>query len=79
MDEYFAAMPITNATCLCVGGITHDEAEAARSDGLDVDGKGYYLFLAREDAPNDPIQLLAKFLSASEAESFARMIEIRPM
>jgi hypothetical protein len=73
MDEYFAAFPITNATMLCVGGITRAEAERCRDDGQNVDGGGYYLFLARQGESRQPIRLLAKFLSSSEAEETARL------
>ena len=74
MDECFAAIPLSNATCICVGGITHAEAQAAQSDGIQVDGNGYYLFLAKQNELKSPIKLLAKFFSPSEAESFARMV-----
>lgn len=74
MDDYFAAMPMTNATMLCVGGITRAEAERAKDDGIAIDGTGYYLFLANEAEPKQPIQVLAKFISEMEAGQFARMI-----
>lgn len=74
MSLHLAAWPVTNATFVCVGGITAAEAESARSDGHDVDGLGYYLFLADEAAPEKPIQLLAKFFSSDEAEAFAKSI-----
>lgn len=74
MSMQLATMPATNATIICVGGITSAEAEDAQADGHDVDGLGYYLFLAKEDEPLKPIRLLAKFFSPSEAEAFARTI-----
>ncbi len=74
MSMHLAAMPLTNATVVCVGGITMAEAENARADGHDVDGFGYYLFLADEIAPEKPIQILAKFFSPEEAEIFGRSI-----
>ena len=74
MDEYFAATPVTNSTVLCVGGITSKEAEAARDDGLQVSEDGYYLFLAEQGAPQTPIQLLAKFFSPLEADTFSRLL-----
>jgi hypothetical protein len=74
MDEYFAAMPVNNATVLCVGGITHKEAERARDLGLEVDGHGYYLFLANASEPNQPVQLLAKLFSELEAGRLARLL-----
>ncbi len=74
MDEYFAASPVTNSTVVCVGGITSQEAEAARDDGLEVSGNGYYLFLAEMGSPQTPIQLLAKFFSPSEADAFSRIL-----
>lgn len=77
MDEYFGATNLTNATVLCVGGITRKEAEAARSDGLDVDGEGYYIFLADEASPNEPIELLGKLFSAAHASKLTRMLERR--
>lgn len=69
MDEYFAAMLITATTHLCIGGITRSEAKRA-----EVDGKGYYLFLANEAEPKQPIQILAKFVSALEAGRLARLL-----
>lgn len=77
MDGHFASMPITNATCLCVGGITQGEAESAADEGLRIDGFGYYLFLANEAMPTAPIEILAKFASTDAAERFARLIASR--
>lgn len=77
MDDYFAAMPASNSTVLCVGGITRAEAESAKHDGFDIDGRGYYLFLAKQDAPDEPIQILAKFLSSLEAERAARIFSAK--
>jgi len=74
MDEYFATTPITNATLLCVGGITRAETEAAKDAGLPIDGAGYYLFLADESRPEQPIEILAKFFSESEASRIARLL-----
>ena len=74
MDEHFAAIPVGNAMVACVGGITRSEAEAAKADGLDIDGVGYYLFLADEQTPSAPIEILAKFFSVSQASRFARLI-----
>lgn len=77
MDEYFAATPATNATVLCVGGITRAEAEAARDDGIQVDGRGYYLFLANEGDPERPIEILAKLVSDDAAAHLAQLFEMR--
>jgi hypothetical protein len=74
MDEYFAGTNLTNSTVLCVGGITRREAESARSDGLDVDGNGYYIFLADESTPQEPVQLLGKVFSPFHAEKLARLL-----
>ena len=74
MDEYFAYLPAGNATVICVGGVTRKEAEAARDDGLDIDGVGYYLFTAKESDPHEPIEILAKFLSQNQAAHFAKLI-----
>jgi hypothetical protein len=74
MDEYFAALPLGNATVLCVGGVTRKEAEQARDGGLSVDGTGYYLFLANASDPRQPIQVLAKFFSELEAGRLARKV-----
>jgi hypothetical protein len=76
MDEYFASTPLTNATLLCVGGITRAETVAAREAGLQVDGKGYYLFLADETQPDQPIEILARFLSEAEASRLARLLGV---
>jgi|GEM_PF-1600728 len=77
MDTVFASLPLNNTTILCVGGITRAEAEAVRADGSPIDGNGYYLFLAEESAPEQPIQVLAKFLSAIEAEQLSRLFARR--
>lgn len=77
MDEYFAATPVTNATVLCVGGITRAEAEGARDDGADIDGRGYYLFLADEASPEQPIEILAKIVSDAAAARLAEMFQLR--
>jgi hypothetical protein len=74
MDEYFAAMPVNNATVLCVGGVTRTEAEQARDAGINIDGHGYYLFLANASEPRQPIQLFAKFFSELEAGRMARLL-----
>ena len=77
MDTVFASLPLNNATILCVGGITRAEALSAQADGASIDGNGYYLFLAEESAPAQPIQVLAKFLSAIEAEQLSRLFARR--
>jgi hypothetical protein len=69
-----AAIPVSNSTVLCVGGITRRETELAQESGIDVDGRGYYLFLARVSEPRRPIHLLAKFFSQVEAGLIARLI-----
>lgn len=74
MSMHLAAIPLTNATVICVGGISASEAENARVDGYDVDGLGYYLFIANQSDPQSPIQVLAKFFSPEEAEMFGRAI-----
>jgi hypothetical protein len=77
MDEHFASLQLDNATALCVGGITRAEADAAQGDGAEIDGRGYYLFLSDESGPRQPIQVLAKFLSAFEAEQLSRLFARR--
>jgi|HubBroStandDraft_6_1064221.scaffolds.fasta_scaffold23480_2 hypothetical protein len=74
MDEYFAAIPVSNSTVLCVGGVTQRETEQAQESGIEIDGRGYYLFLARVSEPRRPIHLLAKFFSACEAGLIARLL-----
>lgn len=74
MDEYFAAIPVNNSMLACVGGITNSEAQAASDDGIPVDGFGYYLFLADEQSPGTPIEILAKFINETQAARFARLI-----
>lgn len=73
MNDYFASMPMDNSTVLCIGGITRREATLAQEDGIDIDGCGYYLFLADAEQPKNPIRLLAKFFSSSEAEEAVRL------
>ena len=74
MDEYFGAMNVTNAKVLCVGGITRKEAEAARGDGLDIDGTGYYIFLADQSAPKAPVQILGQLFSPLHAAALSRLL-----
>jgi hypothetical protein len=78
MSEYFAAAPLGNSSVLCVGGITRSEAEAARGDGVAAGGEGYFLFLADETAPRQPIRVLARFFSPLEAEQLCRLLSGRP-
>lgn len=74
MDDAVGAFPISNSASLCVGGISNAEAQRARDAGHEVDGTGYYLFLANHSEPEQPIEILAKFWSASAAERLAKMI-----
>ena len=74
MDEYFAAAPLGNSRVLCVGGITRAETETARGDGLQIDGRGYYLFVADESEPTKPIELLGSLLSPQHAARFASLL-----
>ena len=76
MDEYFASTPVSNATLLCVGGITRAETIAAREAGLKIDGSGYYSFLADESQPEQPIEILARFVSEAEAARLARLLTV---
>lgn len=68
MGDYFASIPVSNTTRLCVGALTQAEADAAQ-----VDATRYYLFLANEAAPAEPIQILASFFSPFEAARAARI------
>lgn len=74
MSETFATIPVLNSRVLCIGGVTRAEAKEARASGVDVDGSGFYLFLASEAEPNLPIEILARFYSAEQAERAADMI-----
>lgn len=62
---------------LCVGGITRAETAAAQAEGLNVDGQGYYLFLANEGDPDQPIEILAQFASSQHAQRLARLLDAR--
>jgi len=73
MDDYFASTPLGNSTILCVGAITHAEAETAHSDGNQVSGFGYYLFVADESQPSSPIEILGTILSPTHA---ARLVTL---
>lgn len=76
MSRYFAAIPVSNARLLCVGGVSEREAAEARGLDLDVDGSGYYLFLAEADRPSEPIEILAKFYSPDQAEYAASLLPV---
>jgi hypothetical protein len=74
MDEFFGMVPLSNAAALCVGGISRAEAIEANERGVEADGRGYYLFLASQEDPHKPVEILAKFSSASAAEKLARLM-----
>lgn len=74
MEDYFASVSISNHAALCVGQITMAEVEAARAEGIEVDGAGYYLFLADEEELRRPIEVLAKFCSVGGAERLSRLL-----
>lgn len=77
MDNQFGYVPITNSKVLCVGGISPSEAEAAREAGKELDGRGFYIFLADEAEPAAPIEVLAKFASESDAHRVLRLMAAR--
>jgi 2-keto-3-deoxy-6-phosphogluconate aldolase len=72
MDFNFASIPVSNTSILCIGGITNEQAQDLRDNGVDVDGFGYYLFLADTQNPSAPIEVIAKCFSAAHAEALAR-------
>lgn len=74
MEEYFATVPLSNSSLLCVGGISRVETERANEDGAGIDGFGYYLFLASQADPSKPIEVLAKFTNEGAAETLARLM-----
>ena len=74
MGAHFASMPLTNATHVCVGTITDKEAAALRADGIETDGTGYYLFLADENDPETPIEILGCLYDSSKADQLLRMM-----
>lgn len=73
MSELFSAISVRNSRLLCVGGITSKEAKEAESSGIDVDTSAFYLYLAAEDDPTAPIEILAQFFSVDQAERAAEM------
>ena len=73
MDMNFAAIPLSNATMLCIGGITRTEAKEASSVGVEIEDSGFFLFLAAADNPTEPIEILAKFFSSEQAERAASL------
>jgi hypothetical protein len=77
MDVHFGSIPASNSTQLCVGTITRGEAASVRDEGFPIDGTGYYLFLADESAPEQPIRVLAKFISNSDAEMLVKLFTSR--
>jgi hypothetical protein len=74
LPDYFASIPINGTSVACVGGITTKEAEIASADGVQIDGMGYYLYVADSKDLKKPIEVMAKFISESQAARFARMI-----
>jgi hypothetical protein len=77
METEFAAMPLSNATCLCIGSITASEADSLRSDGVVDNGFGSYLYLANAAEPKAPIEILGKFFSSFEASRLARLMGVQ--
>lgn len=75
MNETFAIISVRNSRVLCIGSITRSEAREARTSGLEVDPSGHYLFLASASDPSAPIEILAKFFSAEQAE---RAVDLLP-
>ena len=67
----FAMIPLKNSTALCIGGITEAESEEARARGVQTDGLGFHLFIAREATPQEPIRVLARFATMEAAEAAA--------
>jgi hypothetical protein len=61
LKEFFAIGGPANATILCIGSVTRAETERAKNDGLEIDGTGYYLFLANATAPREPFSCLQGF------------------
>lgn len=74
MSELFSAISVRNSKVLCVGGVTKREAKEAASSGLDVDTSSFYLYLASEEDPSSPIEILARFFSADQAERAAELL-----
>lgn len=74
MSETFASIPVTNSRLLCIGGVTRAEAQEARAAGVEIDGSGFYLFVASEADPSTPIEVLARFFSAEQAERAVDLI-----
>jgi hypothetical protein len=76
MSELFSAISIKNSRVLCVGGVTSKEAREAAASGLEVDPASYYLYLASEEDPSSPIEILARFFSADQAERAAELFPV---
>lgn len=74
MDETFATIAVGNAKRLCVGAVTRREAVEARASGVEIDHHGIYLYLASDDDPSSPIEILAKFFSLGHAERAAELL-----
>lgn len=74
MQEIFSSISVKNSKILCVGPITKREAQEAKSQGIDADPTGFYLYLASEAEPASPIEILAKFFSLEQAERAAEML-----
>jgi len=74
MEDDFAAIPVSNATLLCIGGISNAETIRAREDGMELDGFGYYLFLADEANPTHPIEIIAKLISDDAAHRILNLL-----
>lgn len=74
MQEVFASIGVSNSKRLCIGGVTKAEMREASASGLDVENCGIYLFLASESNPQEPIEILAKFISLDQAERAAALL-----
>lgn len=71
MDEIFANIGLANGKRLCIGVVTRKEAAEASALGAPISDSGVYLFLADDRSPDEPIEILARFLTLELAERAA--------
>jgi hypothetical protein len=72
MDEYFATMPVTNATS--VGGVTRAETERQRTTASKLMALGLFVSRERDCAARAHSVALQKSFFEFEAGHFARML-----
>lgn len=78
MEEYYYETQISNSKTLCIGAITHKEAETVNDDAPFCDGVGFYLYeIDVSLEPKTRIKVLAKLATEEAAHNLSKLLSIR--